>query len=990
MKSAVLSAGIVAFAAVFASQPALAQTTPPYLLPYTIQSLAGGGATPTVGATCTGANGVTGTAYDAFGDGCPISSGAVIVGASNNIHDVVVDQQGNIFFIDDTGSNGTVRRIDARTGIVTLYAGSLTTQTVCTATTVYDKYGDGCPANDGKANFAGGYTGNFAIFRGLGLAPNGDLYIADYGGYLIHKISRATGVMTVVAGALASGTKATSIGGSKGYGSDNVVAFGQPTPPALTPSAQSALLSPRGVTVDAAGNIYIADSGNNVVRKVTASTGVISTIVGANPNNLPAPPPPASAETAARPTPHLSCSASPRMSRSIPSAISSSPTCPTPASASFTPAARRSSTSSSKPTAPPPPPATSTPSSATASPPPATSRPPAPRSPPPSPSAPRASCDSTAAAISTSRITATTSSGSVDASTGYMRVIAGTIGATVPPALCTAHSDAFGDNCPATTAALNSNSDMGVTVDSFGNILVTDPLDSRLRRVNTNQVFPAAVANASTTQTIQIHFAAGDGPATSNPYIITPGSDFAFTSSATCNTNPDNTQDCLLNIAFTPTVAGTDTANLTITSKLNGASTFALSGVATAPAVALDPGSASLITTTTLKSPSGVALDLRNSTYIADTGNNRVVAYAYFGAQTLIAGNGTAGYTGDNASGALATLNGPKAVVTGPTGLIYIADTGNNVIRRVDPASGIITTIAGGATTVCTLASDAVGDGCPATQATFSKPAGLAIDSDGNLYVSDSGNSLIREVTASGFVFLVAGGTPCAAGDTYGNSCLATQATFKNPTALALDLGRNIYVADTGDNFIRKITSGTGIVTAVAGNGQPGSSGNNGPATSAQLNGPTGLAVDAAANIYIADTGNAVVRLVNSAGNNLHRRRHPRRPRHRHTTRFGLHRPALQPRRRSFKRRRHRHHPRLRQQPRPARQPQHLLLLLRTRQSGLLLGRRQHPGDLHRRLRRHALRRIAALHRLRRQPHCLHRHLVGNRWLLRRTGPRRR
>ena len=876
--------GVLAFAAALALPGALAQA--PYLLPYTIQSLAGGGTAPTVGSACIGANGVVGTAYDAYGDGCPITSGSVIVGSASNIHDVVVDQQGNIYFIDDTGSNGTVRRIDARSGVVTMYAGSLTVQTPeCTTTSVYDKYGDGCPANDGKANFAGGYTGNFAIFRGLGLSPSGDVYIADYGAYLIHKISKITGYMEVAAGALASGTKATSIGGSKGYGADGVVAFGIPVAPSLTPTSQSAFLSPRGVTVDSAGNIYIADSGNNVIRKIAAGTGIVSTIVGSNPGS-------GSAATAAPAPTATATAALPYMAdgdggpasgalmnvpedvevdsfgnlfiadmsiarirvvyaggAAVTSLIGKTNNGTVPVVGDIYTIAGSGIAAFS-----------TTPQQTTTTAGPALA---------------------TSITIGSPRKLRLDSRGNLfiadnsnnviwflDAATGYMRVIAGTLGLTAPPSLCSTHTDAFGDNCPATTAALNPNSAMGVTVDTFGNVYVTDPSDMRLRKVNTNQVFPNTPAGATVSQTLQVHFAVNDGPAVLNPYRITGSKDFVY-AGQTCTTNADATQDCLIAINFTPSVTGNDSASLAIASISNGVTIVGLNGIGTAPALAFDPGTASSFATG-LNGSLGIALDGAGNTYIADTGNNRILRYpAGGGPSTTIAGTGVSGYTGDGASATLATLAAPAAVAVTRTGAVYIADTGNNVIRRIDPNTGFISTVGGGVSpTLCPLASDSFGDGCPATSAKFSKPAGLAADPDGNIFVSDSGNNLVREITATGFAFLIGGGGAiCSAGDTYGNGCLATAATFKNPTALQLDLGRNIYIADTGNNFIRKIAAATGLVSAVAGNGQPGSSGNNGLATSAQLNGPTGLAIDAAANLYIADTGNAAVRLVNVQGN---------------------------------------------------------------------------------------------------------------------------
>ena len=144
----------VASALLFACAPVpRAQAQAPYLLPFSINSL-GQGTAPAVNATCVGTNGVVGTAYDTLGDGCPISSGSVVIGASKDLHDVGVDAQGNIYFLDNQG-NGFVRRIDARSGIVTAYAGTAGTQPTVNCgipTPTQDKYGDGCQANDGKAN----------------------------------------------------------------------------------------------------------------------------------------------------------------------------------------------------------------------------------------------------------------------------------------------------------------------------------------------------------------------------------------------------------------------------------------------------------------------------------------------------------------------------------------------------------------------------------------------------------------------------------------------------------------------------------------------------------------------------------------------------------------------------------------------------------------------------------------------------------------------
>ncbi len=248
-----------------------AQTTAPYLLPYTINTIAGGGTAPTAGASCTGANGGQAKAFDALGDGCLAASSSVVT--NPDVHDVGIDPAGNVYFIDN-GSTGTIRRIDAHSGLVNIFIGSVTSSLVCSGT--LDKYGDNCPANDGMGNvnpspLKFGQTGALVKGRGLSVAKNGDVYFADYSGNLIHKISASTGLMTIVAGYL-SGTAGKGNSAGKGYSGDG----GQAT------LAQEN--SARGVAVDAAGNVYFADSSNNVVRMVNTS-GIISTVVGAYPGS---------------------------------------------------------------------------------------------------------------------------------------------------------------------------------------------------------------------------------------------------------------------------------------------------------------------------------------------------------------------------------------------------------------------------------------------------------------------------------------------------------------------------------------------------------------------------------------------------------------------------------------------------------------------------------------------------------------------------------
>jgi hypothetical protein len=868
---------------------AASQAQAPYLLPYTIQVLAGGGTSVTVasGATspCLGA-GASGVQYDSFGDGCPVASTSVVAGAASDLHDVVVDQQGNVYFLDNNSSNGVVRRIDARSGLITVYAGSYVSQVgYCAAT--QDKYGDGCPSTDGKGN--GGSINSSGTFvpspttsaigkaRGLGIDKQGNVYIADYTNSVAHKISAATGLMTMVAGSLASSTKLTSNGGAKGFSGDGGIAFN----PAATPTPQGAALNAdRGITATQYGDVFIADSTNNVIRLVynggpaaasllaltnpgkTPTVGYIYTVVGSDATA------PSAAPTGATGDGGLASAATLTTPEDVEVdingnlfigdfgnnkvrvvyaggtlvknliALTNSGAVAQPGYL-YTVVGGGAGTY----TAPTQVLATSVP-------------------------------------IGNPRKLTIDNHGNlfiadntyniiwfVDITTGYMRPIVGTYGATTDSALCATHTDNFGDNCPATTASLNPNSAMGVSVDAFDNLYIGDSGDQRLRKVNTNQVFPTTATGGTVTQTLEIHFAAGDSPAASNAYVISGSADFTAVSASSCTVNPDTTQDCLVNVTFAPSLPGTDTATLVVHSTLNGTATFGLSGVSTASAIAFDPGQTASFASS-LNNPQGIAQDAAGNTYIADTANNRVLRFASAGTPVLVAGTGTASYTGDGAAATAATLNAPRAVAVTRSGIVYIADTGNNVVRQINPANGFISTVAGAGTGACTGANDTLGDGCLGTSATLKAPAGLAADPTGNVFVSDSGNNLIREITYSGYIYAFAGGASavCASGDVFGNGCAPSAAIFSNPTGLAVDAAGDVFIADTGDSLVRKIAAATNTVTAIAGTGQAGSSGNGGAATGAQLSGPTGVGVDAAGNVYIADTGNSVVRLVNASG----------------------------------------------------------------------------------------------------------------------------
>lgn len=269
-----------------------------------------------------------------------------------------------------------------------------------------------------------------------------------------------------------------------------------------------------------------------------------------------------------------------------------------------------------------------------------------------------------------------------------------------------------------------------------------------------------------------------------------------------------------------------------------------------APGYSGDGGAA---TAAKLNMPSGVAIDVTGNVYIADFGNNVVRRVDTGGKITTYAGNGTAGYSGDEdtARATTAELNGPQGLAVTEAGLLYIADAGNHVVRLVD-ADQIIHTIAG------TGVMGNNGDGGPATDAALGSPVSLAIDVAENVYVADFSNNVVRKINAADSVIsTVAGnGAPGFSGD----GGAAVSATLRYPAGLSVDGAGNIYIADQANNRIRKVSGG--MISTVAGSNASGYHGDGGSPTAAQLNAPKSVAVDGSGRIYIADYGNNVIRLV--------------------------------------------------------------------------------------------------------------------------------
>jgi Bacterial Ig-like domain (group 3)/NHL repeat len=253
-----------------------------------------------------------------------------------------------------------------------------------------------------------------------------------------------------------------------------------------------------------------------------------------------------------------------------------------------------------------------------------------------------------------------------------------------------------------------------------------------------------------------------------------------------------------------------------------------------------------------LDTPTGVAVDGNGNVYIADSHNHRIRKVSS-GTITTIAGTGAAGYSGDGGAATAAQLSLPSAVAIDSNGNLYIADTNNQRIRRIT------------GTTITTIAGDGeelyAGDGAAATSAVLDLPIGVAVDATGNLYIADRHNHRIRMVTPAGTISTVAGsGTASFSGGFSGDGAAATTAMLAKPSGVSVDSTGSIYIADTNNHRIRQVSGGT--LGTVAGGSQQGFGGDGSAAISAILNSPRAVASDTSGNLTIADTLNQRLRTV--------------------------------------------------------------------------------------------------------------------------------
>ena len=438
-----------------------------------------------------------------------------------------------------------------------------------------------------------------------------------------------------------------------------------------------------------------------------------------------------------------------------------------------------------------------------------------------------------------------------------------------------------GDGGPATSAQVNTP--YCIAVDGVGNLYISDSNNHRIRKVNTSGVITtvAGIGGAG-------YYSGDGGPATSaqlgNTYsVLVDGSGNLYIDDFdNCSIRKVDTSGIITTIAGTGTCGYNGDGGPATSAQLYYPFGLALDGSGSLyigdsynnrirkvnPSGIINPvagngtmgsggysGDGGSATSAQLNSPAAVAADGSGNLYVADRDNHRIRKATPSGVITTVAGTGSGGYGGDGSTATSAQLNSPIGVVVDGPGNLYVADRDNHRVRKVSP-SGVITTVAGSGS------QGYGGDGGSATSAQLNSPAGVAVDGTGNLYIADLTNHRIRRVTPSGVITTVAGSSSAGYG---GDGGQATSAQLNNPTSIAVDGNGNLYITDRTNHRIRKVNA-SGIISTIAGGSGQGYGGDGGPATSAQLNNPAGVAIDSTGNLYIADLSNHRIRKISPLG----------------------------------------------------------------------------------------------------------------------------
>ncbi len=789
-----------------------AQTAATVVLPYTISTIAGGGATTTAGSACF--PGSTLKATDAYGDGCPATQ--AIFSATDFRGGVTSDPLGNVYVADTT--NSIIRRIDAQSGLIGVFAGG---KTICTA--AVDSLGDGC--------LAATATGGFNNPRGIGSDPYGNILIAGYGDQLVHLVCNAVsplctaaqvGYMRVAAGC----TTTKSNKGSSGSGGDGLNA----TPSGTCTSSVAELNQPRGVAADMYGNIYIGDTGNNRFRVVAGPvvagvTNPLIAILQMNPVN--------SSLTAATAAGNIyaliggtqftvPASGAPCSTGSSSTALDGfGDGCPfyntsETTSGGFTQGIAADSFGdviftdsngsgrvrvvyaggTSNPMA-----GTITANNPTIT---------APQAgfvysiagggATPTGTSPMLG-SSAALDGNIFRVTAAPNGSLfigdnsqilfIDVNTGYLRKIAasGTV--------CSG-ADVAGDGCPATQANFSgSNSVLTPAVDNLGNLYFDDGTHQTIRKISATSFAPTVIGT-STVPSVFVHAPAGS---TSISTTVAPNSDFSL-GAQSCITNTDLTYDCTVPVTFAPTEVGLRDGSIQIQASPSGTGTTinaSLTSVATGANLVFDSASPAAPITQMLGSsaPATIAVDGHGDVYTVNP-SARIVLIAP-----------TAPATSTAISSALSVM--PKQIAVGTDGSVYAVAPGSANITKL--------TFNGSTYTAQTITNSAI-----------ASAAAIAVDANGNIYVADNTTgAVIRFSQAAGV------------------AATLTATALGNPVALALDGQGNLLIADTGVGAVYRlptagITAGLPPIVTVSGTIVP-----------------VGVAADSAGDVYIADASSKTI-----------------------------------------------------------------------------------------------------------------------------------
>lgn len=754
------------------------------------------------------------------GDGGPATAARL----SSPIH-LTKDAAGNVYFADY--NNNVIRKVTP-SGVISTVAG--------TAALGYN--GDNIPASSAMLNRP----------NDVAVDAAGNLYIADRYNNRVRKVS-TTGIITTIAGT-----------GTAGYSGDG------------GPATAALLNTPATLAIDAAGNLFIADYSNYVIRKIN-TTGVISTVAGTGVSGNTGDGSPATVATIG-----LVNGIAVDLTGNLYMALGTTNIIRKVNSAGIISrfAGNLSGGFAGDGAA------------------------------------------ATAATLNQPADVKTDMAGNVyiaDASNRRIRRVnsAGIISTIAG----TGFSGYNGEGVAATVAQFNSPG--GLWLDNNSNLYIADLADQRVRKISPVGIAisaassticqgipvlftdptPGGIWSSSNTAVVAVGSSTGvvtgvaAGTATITytfgfscgaPYVVQPVTVNAFDAgvisgpSVVCAGNTITLTDAasggvwsssapsVATVSSSGLVTGVAEGNVTISYTITGScgslaarqqiivgapviTTFAGTGVSGS----LGDGGAA--TSATFLSPHSICTDAAGNIYIADPSAHKIRKVSPAGIITTFAGTGAAGSTGDGGPATNATFQSAFMIISDAAGNIYFSDNTSNKIRKIN-TSGIISTIAG------TGGTGFFGDGGQATAALMNSPSGIGFDATGNLYISDGNNQRIRKVNTSGIISTIAGTGGIGA---TGDGGPATAASFHTPNYLRLDAAGNIYVTDNGNHKIRKITP-LGTITTFAGTGVAGSSGNGAPATAAQLNFPGGVAIDGAGNVYIAGDVTQDIRVVNTAG----------------------------------------------------------------------------------------------------------------------------